>query len=202
MKPIKANIATIEYIDKRIVYSILVILAVISLLLFSHNIYSGFRYHTDILNYKKKITRFQQNLEVIKRRNDEIKSRLEDKEQEKIKKNAVFVNRLIALDIFPWDNLLDTLEKSLPEGMILNSVVPLDDFQKITIDGYAGSMKNITHLLKMLNNSKMLQKSSLLQLGVDESNVENIQEEKPADIHFAIETFLKIDSFFSTNDRH
>ena len=201
MKAIKANIATIEYIDKRIIYSILVTVAVVSLLILSRNIYSGFQYHTDILNYKKKITRLQQNLEVIKHRNDEIKSRLQDKEQEKIQENAVFLNRLITQDIFPWDQLLDTLEKSLPEDMVLNSIVPLDDFQKITIDGYAEAMKNIAHLLKMLNNSIMLHKSSLVQLGVDESNVKNIQEKKTPEIHFVIETFSKNASLFLTNGR-
>jgi len=199
LKPIKANIATVEYIDKRIVYSVLVIVAIISLIIFLHNIHTGFLYHADILNYKEKITRLQQNLEARKRRNDEIKSRLGDNELKKIEKDVPFVNGLITLDIFPWDKLLDTLENSVPEGMTLKSMVPLDDFKKINIDGYAGAMRNITQLLKMLEKSTIFHKSSLVKLSVDESNVENIPVEKAPDIHFEIETFLKMENLLPKN---
>lgn len=199
MKPIKANIATVEYIDKRIVYSVLVIVAIISLIIFLRNIHTGFQYHADILNYQEKITRLQKNLEARKRRNDEIKSRLGDNELKKIEKDVPFVNGLITLDIFPWDRLLDTLENSVPEGMTLNSMVPVDDFKKINIDGYAGAMRNITQLLKMLEKSTIFHKSSLVKLSVDESNVENISGEKAPDIHFEIEIFLKMENLFPKN---
>jgi Tfp pilus assembly protein PilN len=194
LKPIKANIATVEYIDKRIVYSVFIILVVIGLIIFFRNIHTGFRYHADILNYKEKITRLQQKLEARKRRNEEIKSSLGNNGLKKIEKDVAFVNRLIILDIFPWDKLLDALENSVPEGMTLNSVVPLDDFKKINIDGYAGAMRNITQLLKMLEKSTIFHKSSLVKLSVDESNVENIPGEKAPDIHFEIETFLKMEN--------
>ncbi len=199
MKPIKANIATVEYIDKRIVYSVFVIVAIISLIIFLRNIHTGFIYHADILNYKEKITRLQQNLEARKRRNAEIKSRLGDNELKKIEKDVPFVNGLITLDIFPWDKLLDTLENSVPEGMTLKSMVPLDDFKKINIDGYAGAMRNITQLLKMFEKSTIFHKSSLVKLSVDESNVENIPVEKAPDIHFEIETFLNMENLLPKN---
>ncbi|MCD6184264.1 MAG: PilN domain-containing protein [Deltaproteobacteria bacterium] len=197
MKPIKGNLTTVEYIDKRIIYSILTIAAVILLIISACNIHSGFQYHTDTLNYKEKITRLTQNLKTKKLRDDDIKNRPGEQEYEKIKTNALFMNKLITLDIFPWDKLLDTLEQSVPEGMTLNSFVPSNDFKKIIIKGRAGTMKNITHLLKMLEKSAILQKSSLLQICVAESNPDNISAEKAPginpSINFEMETFLKMD---------
>ncbi|MBL0732144.1 MAG: PilN domain-containing protein [Desulfosarcina sp.] len=191
MKPIKGNLTTVEYIDKRIIYSILIIAAVILLLISALNIHSAVQYHTDVLNYKEKITRLTQNPKTRKLRDDEIKSRPGEQEYEKIKKNALFVNRLITLDIFPWDKLLDTLEQSVPESMTLNSVIPSNDFKKIIIKGRAGKMQNITHLLKRLEKSAILQKSSLLQICVAESNPDNISAEKAPGINFEMETFFK-----------
>jgi Tfp pilus assembly protein PilN len=145
------------------------------------------------LNYQAKIDRLTQRGRAAELHEAEIKNRPTDEEYEKNKKNAVFANRLITLDIFPWDKLLDTLEKSVPEGITLSGFDPSDDLKQILIKGRAGTLENIAYLLKMLEKSSILQ-SSLLRICLSESKPGGLPSVKTEDIEFEAAIFLKTET--------
>ena len=191
MKPIKANLTSIEHPDKRIIYGIIVIIVLCLFLISALNIRAAIHNHNNILNYQIKTDRLSQGARAAELHEAEIKNRPTDGDYEKNKKNAVFANRLITLDIFPWDKLLDTLEKSVPEGITLSSFDPSNDFKQIIIKGRAGTVENIAYLLKMLEKSSILQKSSLLRICLSESKPGGLPSVKTEGIEFEAAIFLK-----------
>ncbi len=191
MKPIKANLTSTEHPDKRIIYGIIVIIVLCFFSVSALNIRAAIHNHNNILNYQSKIDRLSQGARAAELHEAEIKNRPTDGDYEKNKKNAVFANRLITLDIFPWDKLLDALEKSVPEGITLSSFDPSNDFKQIIIKGRAGTVENIAYLLKMLEKSSMLQKSSLLRICLSESKPGGLRSVKTEGIEFEAAIFLK-----------
>ena len=184
--------ATLEYYDKRIVYSVVLGVIIFLVAVAGYNINMGVKYQKEISGYEEKIERLKQNQSQRKFLHKELK----EEEINQIKTDALFVNKLIAIDIFPWDRLLETLEDDTPEDIILMDLSLSDIYDKLLLKGYAGSIEKITLFLKKLEESSIFQKCMILKLSVEKGRLEEISKKKSFNIYFVIESSLLMKEIF------
>jgi len=183
----------LEYHDKRIVYSVVLGAIVFLAAIIGYNINVGVKYQKEISEYEEKIGKLvEQNQSKRKFLHKELK----EEEIKQIKTDALFVNKLIAIDIFPWDHLLETLEDNIPEGIILMNLSLSDIYDKLLLKGSAGSIEKIALFLKKLEESSMFQKCMILKLSVEKGSLEEISKKKPFNIYFEIEISLLMNEIF------
>ena len=200
MEPIKINLATFEYQDKRLSYPVMLITALIVLLVSFFSIKTGINTQGEIKENENKIAEQEQN--IIKRqriKKENIKT-LKDSEIESLKKDIDFINGLITMDAYPYDRLLDSLELSVPQGIVLSSFKMSKDLNKAVLNGKADSMDGISILLNRLNDSKIYKNNNLLNLSVAQEN--NTHEEAISfdnGITFEIESTIDKDQVWVRN---
>jgi len=179
--------ATLQYHDKRIVYSVVLGAIILIVAITGYNINMGVKYQKEISEYEEKIGKLvEQNQSKRKFLHKELK----EEEIKQIKTDALFVNKLIAIDIFPWDRLLETLEDNMPEDIILMNLSFSEIYDKLLLKGYAGSIEKIALFLKKLEESSMFQKCMILKLSVEKDGLEEISKKKSFNIYFEIESSL------------
>jgi Tfp pilus assembly protein PilN len=203
LETIKINLATFKYQDKRISYPLMLFAAIIVLIISSLSIRTGINAQSEIKEYEKKTVEREQD--VLKRQ--EIKkdksAGLKDSEIVSLKKDIDFINGLINMDAFPYDRLLDSLELCVPSGIVILSFEMSKDFNKVTFEGRADSMNDITVFLNNLNKSRIYKNNNLLNLSVSQEN--NTQEESiPAGngITFELESLIAMDQLWVENQVH
>ena len=184
--------ATLEYYDKRIVYSFVLGAIIFLVAITGYNINMGVKYQKEMSEYEEKIEKLEQNQSQRKFLHKELK----EEEINQIKTDALFVNKLIAIDIFPWDRLLETLEDDTPEDIILMNLSLFDIYDKLLLKGYAGSIEKIALFLKKLEESSIFQKCMILKLSVEKGNLEEILKKKSFNIYFEIESSLLMNKIF------
>ncbi len=185
--------ATLEYHDKRIVYSVVLGAIILLVAITGYNINMGVKYQKEIFEYKDKTGKLvEQNQSQRKFLHKELK----EEEIEQIKTDALFVNKLIAIDIFPWDRLLETLEDNIPEDIILMNLSLSDIYDKLLLKGYAGSIEKIALFIKKLEESSMFHKCMILKLSVEKDGLEDISKKKSFNIYFEIESLLLMKEIF------
>ena len=121
--------ATLEYYDKPIVYSVVLGAIIFLLAITGYNINMGIKYQKEISEHEEKIEKLEQNQSQRKFLHKELK----EEEINQIKTDALFVNKLIAIDIFPWDLLLETLEDDTPEDIILMNLSLSDIYDNLLL---------------------------------------------------------------------
>ena len=189
--------ATLEYHDKRIVYSVVLGAIIFLSAITGYNINMGVKYQKEISKYEDKIGKLEQNQSRRKFFHRELK----EEEIKQIKTDALFVNKLIAIDVFPWDRLLETLEDNIPGDIILmnlslSDIDGSDIYDKLLLQGYAGSIEKIALFLKKLEESSIFQKCMILKLSVETGNLEEISKKKSFNIYFEIESSLLMNEIF------
>ena len=184
--------ATLEYYDKRIVYSVVLGVIIFLVAITGYNINVGVKYQKEISEYEEKIEKLKQKQSQRKFFHKELK----EEEINQIKTDALFVNKLIAIDIFPWDRLLETLEDDTPEDIILMDLSLSDIYDKLLLKGYAGSIEKITLFLKKLEESSMFQKCMILKFSIEKGRLEEISKKKSFHIYFEIENSLLMKEIF------
>lgn len=200
MEPIKINLATFEYQDKRLSYPVMLLTAAIVLILSVFAIRSGLNNQIEIKEYEKKIAEQDQNIVTRQRINMENIVRLKDSEIESLKKEIDFINGLIDKDAYPYDRLLDSLELCVPEGIVLSSFRLSNDLNKVVLEGKADSMNEIAVFFNKLSDSKIYNNNSLLSLSIAQENI--IQEESISmdnGIGFEIECLIDKDQVWIKN---
>lgn len=200
MEPIKINLATFEYQDKRLSYPVMLLTAAIVLILSVFAIRSGLNNQIEIKEYEKKIAEQDQNIVTRQRINMENIVRLKDSEIESLKKEIDFINGLIDKDAYPYDRLLDSLELCVPEGIGLSSFRLSNDLNKVVLEGKADSMNEIAVFFNKLSDSKIYNNNSLLSLSIAQENI--IQEESISmdnGIGFEIECLIDKDQVWIKN---
>jgi Tfp pilus assembly protein PilN len=195
--PLKINLATFEYHDKRIIYTVLVCVAAFVLIISGYNIHLGIKYQNEILEYEGKLARLNQNLVKKQRIKDTRKKTLKKKEIKAIQKKTLLVNTMITRDVYPWNLILDALEKKTPEGVVLIHFSPSKKPGKLTLRGYANSTEEISKFLKELEISGVFSRNVLLKLTVDKKNMVYESDEVSPKIRFEIESSLKMKNLFA-----
>jgi len=202
LEPIKINLATFEYQDKRLSYSVMLVTALIVLTLSIISIRSGINAQSEINEYENKVASKAQNNIKRQQIKKETVKRLNDKEIESLKKDIDFINGLIMMDAYPYDRLLDALESCAPQGVALLNFSLSKDQNTASLKGKAGSMDEITVFLNKLNSSKIYKNSSLLNLTVSREDILQEEMEYPDNgITFEIECSIDSDQVWATTEK-
>ena len=195
MEPININLASFEYVDKRQTVVMFAVIAIVLSIISAFNVRLYAKSRDEKSRYETKISLLN------KRLNNGRQAQLEkiefgEEEKKTLRNKADFANRLIASDVFPWNQFLDMLERKIPNDLILSKIAPNDNYSKLTISGYAGSTRKVTFLLKRLEDWDVIQQSTLLKLQVEQDgSQENVRGIVPK-IEFEIESDLRPDKLF------
>ena len=152
MEPIRVNLASFEYVDKRHTYLMFIGIGIVALIISAYNVHLYAKRESEISDYKKKISVSQKKWQNNQQFKHEKKIEIGEEEKDRLKNSAVFLNRLIASDIFPWNQFLNMLERKVPNDLILTKIEPADNYGKLILAGYAGSTRKITFFLKRLKD--------------------------------------------------
>jgi Tfp pilus assembly protein PilN len=196
LDPIKINLATFIYYDKRVAYVTLVIIGLFLAGITLFNLSSEIHDQKEIRSYNGKIKRLEKQLSNRKQTREKILKRLKGEEMQTIREGANLVNRIITKDVFPWDRLLDAIETGMPKGMILKDIKVTDDFNKLILTGFAETPKSIAQLLKNLRESGLFKKSLLTKLSVGEEKPDAHPNPKQAGVFFEVENSLIPEKLF------
>ena len=201
MDIIKVNLAIKKHRTTRGTYILFAAVALIVLMISGFNIHHDFQNVGEIKDYSKKIGRIAQNRLKKIQEMKEIKARWGEEEIKYLQDTAAFINSLIAKDIFPWDRLLDELERRIPSGITLDSFSPSDNFKEFTIQGFSLSTTDISRLLNNLDRSNLIKTTKIYNIGFSERNLETEFEERESDIediNFKIKSTINMDWVFPT----
>jgi len=197
LETIKANLSTYDYFDMRLANLICIGLVISVLLVSAYNIHLYFRFQKEIHDYEEKNVLMEQRFQKIKHMQGESSKKIDENDINSIKAKADFVNRLIAIDIFPWQKILDELELIMPGDMILQDFTTSDDFSTIILKGDAGSTQSISLFLNRLNAVKLFQNNLLLGFNVKSGTLAGETKGETLVLRFKIESQLRIDLLFS-----
>ena len=172
-------------------------IGIVALIISAYNFHLFTKRQSEISDYKKKISVSQKKWQNNQQLQHVKKTEIGEEEKEVLKNNAVFLNRLIASDIFPWNQFLNMLERKVPNGLTLNKIEPEDNYSKLILAGYAGSTRKITFFMKRLKDWNVIQQSTLLKLHVEDNGSQPKTDGKELKIEFEIESTLRTEKLFS-----
>lgn len=197
MQPIKVNLASFDYFDKRPAYLIMVVSIIFILILSVYNFHLFNVSQRDIYTYKEKIAKAEKEWKKQQEVQNKNKIKINEEEKTILKSHADFVNGLIATDIFPWNQLLNMIERKVPNGLVLTEIVPSDNYKKLVLAGLASSTRKITFFMKRLKGWNVIEETVLLNLSLNKKDSPLNAEGKPQGIDFRIENTLRIDQLFA-----
>ena len=118
MNRIDLNLATTEYYDRKSAYPALAAALLFLLLLSIFNVHLYTRNRAEIREYEEKISHLESQAAGSQAKREPAPA-VSKAEIDSIKERVVFVNRLIAMDSFPWDRFLDELESRTPSDILI-----------------------------------------------------------------------------------
>lgn len=154
MKPLHLNLASRPYRDYRPVYAVVVVVSLLIAFMLLNNIETGVRYARDTRTTREKIAGIEQQTEAENRRAADAAQRLRGVNVKVLADQAQFVNARLAERAFSWSELLDQLERVLPDDVRIQSIAP--SFSKeglvhLTLDMVGKTDQSMIHTLDRLN---------------------------------------------------
>lgn len=124
MKPLHLNLASRPYRDYRPLYAVVVVASLIIFFMMLNNVETGYRYARETKTTRAKIGDIERQSEAEQARTVEAKQRLRGVNIKLLADQAQFVNARLAERAFSWSELLDRLERVLPDDVRIESVTP------------------------------------------------------------------------------
>ncbi len=199
---IHTNLATIEYVDRRLAFFLMLSASAFILSISLILIHQFFNDADRIRVYQGKILQRKQQTNAKERADGEKHKTFTKEQQKDLLERIVRINRLIAMDIFPWNRILEDLERSLPEGLYIESFVPVEDFSSITLKGRADSESKVAFFYKRLEENKIFEKNALTTFQVKPRNESNTGKALEIDIQFTMECRLALPNIFADPHYH
>ena len=154
MKPLHLNLASRPYRDYRPVYAVVVVVSILIAFMLLNNIETGYRYARDTRTTRDKITRIEQQTEAENRRAADTTQRLRSVNVKVLADQAQFVNARLAERAFSWSELLDRLERIIPDDVRVESISPSfakDGMVHLSLQATTKTSQGMVHTLDQLN---------------------------------------------------
>jgi Tfp pilus assembly protein PilN len=154
VKSLHLNLASRPYRDYRPVYAVVVVMAVLIAFMLLNNIETAVRYVRDTRTTREKINQIEQQIDAENRRAAEMNQRLHGVNVKQLSEQAQFVNARLAERAFSWSELLDRLERVLPDDVRIESISPVfakDGQVHLTLQAAAKNGEGMVHTLDRLN---------------------------------------------------
>ncbi|KAF0218293.1 MAG: type IV pilus assembly protein [Geobacteraceae bacterium] len=143
---LKINLATKTYINtQQLNWSIVAAVALLGLMLFLNV--------RDIATNAGEIKRVAKEIAVLTGKSAGEKG-VSEQEYQAILARIRFANSIIDKKTFNWLTLLDQLESSVPDGIALTSIEPVQKESALKLTGSARNFNNLRSFMENLENSK------------------------------------------------
>lgn len=155
MKPLHLNLASRPYRDYRPVYAVVVVASLLIAFMLLNNIETGYRYARDTRTTREKIANVEQQTRAEDDRAAQANQRIKSFNVKVLSDQAQFVNARLAERAFSWSELLDRLERVLPDDVRIESIAP--SFAKngmvhLSLDAYSKTDAGMVHTLDRFNH--------------------------------------------------
>jgi len=127
VKPIHLNLASRPFRDFRPVYAAVVVMALLTAFLALNNVDTLLRYRTETKTTRADISQLEQQSADERQKADTLTQRLRGVDLKLLSTQTEFANTQLAERAFSWSELLDRLERVLPDDVRLQSVTPTFD---------------------------------------------------------------------------
>lgn len=124
MKPLHLNLASRPYRDYRPLYAVVVVVSLAIFFLMLNNAETGYRYLRETKTTRAHIDNIEHQADLEERRTREIDQRLRAVNVRLLAAQTQFANARLAERAFSWSELLDRLERVLPDDVRIESVSP------------------------------------------------------------------------------
>ncbi|MGZ7079200.1 MAG: hypothetical protein ACXVJT_07295 [Thermoanaerobaculia bacterium] len=124
MKPLHLNLATNPYRDYRPVYAVVVAASLVIALLMLNNIETYYRYVSETRNTRSKTTQLESEAAKQQRMAQAIDDKLRTINSAALDRQTRFINAQLAERAFSWSELLDRLERVIPNDVRITSIQP------------------------------------------------------------------------------
>jgi Tfp pilus assembly protein PilN len=171
MNALSLNLVTFEYRTRRVAAFLLFVAGVAVVLISLYSIHRGIDLRDEIHEYGKRIAQLEAlHAKAAARDQGKARRSLGEQAMQTIRQQVSLVNQLIVGDVFPWDRLLDSLERALPEGVLLSSLRPSSDRKKIILTGRSRSSESLSRFMSGLDESGVIDRAALSKLNVEGGN--------------------------------
>lgn len=124
MKPLHLNLASRPFRDYRPVYAAVVVMALLTAFLALNNVDTLLRYRTETKSTRANIDKLDGQIADEQRHTEALTQRLRGVDLKVLSSQTEFANTQLAERAFSWSELLDRLERVLPNDVRLQSVTP------------------------------------------------------------------------------
>ncbi len=135
MNPIKINLAK-PSVNRRADFAVIIVMISVLLAFAGANGYQYINTQREMRKYDEILARQHQIRQAAKQRSQKTRGlKLSATEINILKDKSEFVNRIILEDIFTWTGMLDLLETTMPQTMIVNHLATSDNLNELTLKG-------------------------------------------------------------------
>ncbi len=124
MKPIHLNLATRPYRDERPFIAVVVVSSLLIAFLTLMNFDAWYRYRNETQSTRVKIAGLEKQTEQERARTDSVNQKIRSVDVKLLSKQTQFANAQLAQRAFSWSELLDHLERVLPDYVRIESINP------------------------------------------------------------------------------
>jgi len=124
VKPIHLNLASRPFRDYRPVYAAVVLMALLTAFLALNNVDTFLRYRTETKTTRANIAKLEQQVAEEHSKSEVLAQKLRSVDLKLLASQTEFANAQLAERAFSWSELLDRLEKVLPNDVRIQSVTP------------------------------------------------------------------------------
>ena len=162
MKPLHLNLASRPYRDYRPVYAVVVVSSLLVAFMMLNNIDTYYRYIRDTKSTRNKITDLDSQTQQEQRQTAELTQRLRGFNVRLLSEQTQFANARLAERAFSWSELLDRLERVLPDDVRLESIAPnfsKDGYVHLVLAAVGKNSESMVHMLDRLNHDLRFNKA-------------------------------------------
>ena len=152
MKPLHLNLASRPYRDYRPVYAVVVITALLVAYMMLDNVTTYYRYIRDTKSTRAKIAQVDAETQREQQQTDALSQRLRSVNLKQLSERTQFVNAQIAERAFSWSELLDRLERVVPNDVRIESISPSFDKNGIVRLSMQAAAKTGTGMIETLDH--------------------------------------------------
>jgi Tfp pilus assembly protein PilN len=186
------NLTTRERIDHRIRLILFGGLAGLVIFVSAANLFKSYRIYKERSAYQTKLSQLQQQASRLQTAG-EGGSKISDQAYQSLMNKGKRINHLIALDRFPWVNVLDAIEKALPDVVIIDSFKPVEDFARIHLAGRADSLEALVRFQERLEASDLFASVVLDNMGLSDEAASATQPNPGSRNEFQLQCRLQLD---------
>ncbi len=200
MNPIKINLAK-PRANQRTDYAVITVMISVLLAFAGTNGYQYINMQKEIRKYDETLARQYIVRQAAKQRSQKTRDMtLSATEIEILKDKSEFVNRIILEDIFTWTGMLDLLETTIPQTMIVNHLATSDNLSELTLKGRLASTQELGLFLKKINATDLFKNSILSAISVVINDLKKASNQTQTAIGYEIVIALHTDKMLAFID--